>query len=137
MEIIRPILKWNGKLTPFKTVAQIDSIALHHMAHPTWTFEEVHNYHLKVNGWIGIGYNWWVGFDGKIYEGRGFNQGAGVGGENHHILSIGFQGDFETQTMSKEQYKAGVEIIKYICELVPSIKIIEGHKHWGNTACPR
>ncbi|WP_185819589.1 hypothetical protein [Salibacterium salarium] len=27
-------------------------------------------------GWNGIGYNFWISFDGKIYEGRGLNQGA-------------------------------------------------------------
>ena len=109
------------------------------MAHPTWTFEDVHNYHKIYNGWIGIGYNWWVAFDGTIYEGRGFNHGAGIGGHNSHILSIGFQGDYENvnKEMPKAQYEAGVWLIQYLMDLIPSIKNVDGHKRWNSTACPR
>lgn len=140
MFIVKPKLKWNGKLEPFYSVKlSIDSIALHHMAHPTWTFEDVHRYHRDVNKWIGIGYNWWIGFDGTIYEGRGFNKGAGVANNNSHILSIGFQGDYErvNKEMPKAQYEAGVELIRWLREQVPTIKTIDGHKHWNNTSCPR
>lgn len=139
MFIVKPKWEWNGKLEPFYSIRwSIDSIALHHMAHPTWDIYEVDNAH-KKNGWIGIGYNWWVAFDGTIYEGRGFNKGAGVGGHNSHILSIGFQGDYErvNKEMPKAQYNAGVELIRWLRKQVPSIKEIDGHKHWNSTACPR
>ena len=138
MDIKKPDIKWEGKLQPFKNLLQIDSIGLHHMAHPTWTFEEVHRFHTYTNNWIGIGYNWWIAFDGTIYMGRGFNKGAGVGGHNSHILSIGFQGDYENvnKEMPKAQYEAGVWLIRYLRNLVPSIKTVAGHKKWNATACP-
>lgn len=136
--IVKPEIKWNGRLQPFYSIKlSIDSLALHHMAHPTWNFYDVDRAH-KNNGWIGIGYNWWIAFDGTIYEGRGFNKGAGVLNHNSHILSIGFQGDYErvNKEMPKAQYDAGVQLIRWLRQQVPSIKTIDGHKHWNNTACP-
>lgn len=134
MNILKPLINWKGQLTPLNKNG-IEGIALHHMAHPSWTFEEVHRGHLN-RGWIGIGYNFWVGFDGKVYEGRGFNMGAGVKGENHTILSIGFQGNFEIQTMPEAQFNAGVELIKWLQTQLPKARIIHGHKYWATTACP-
>ena len=32
------------------------------------------NYHMDSNGWDDIGYNWGVGEDGRVYEGRGWNR---------------------------------------------------------------
>ena len=38
--------------------------------------------------------------------------------------------------MPPAQYKAGVELIKWIMGQIPSIKIVHGHKCWNNTDCP-
>jgi len=134
MNIIKPNISWRSKLTPINR-SNIDGIALHHMAHKTWDFQKTHEYHRNTLGWIGIGYNWWIGFDGKIYEGRGFNMGAGVEKHNSHLYSIGFQGDFDTQTMTAEQLKSGAELIAWLIKQVPSIKIVDQHKRWNNTSC--
>ena len=73
---------------------KVDSIALHHMAHPTADVKTVESWHIN-QGWRAFGYNFWVAFDGTVYEGRGFNMGAGVENQNDRIISIGFQGDYE------------------------------------------
>ena len=62
---------------------KVDSIALHHMAHPTADVKTVEDWHIN-QGWRAFGYNFWVAFDGTIYEGRGFNMGAGVENQNEH-----------------------------------------------------
>lgn len=135
INIVETNLIWNGELEPLNK-SNIDSIALHHMAHPTWNFLDVHRAH-QNKGWIGIGYNWWVAYDGTIYEGRGFNKGAGVGGHNSHIISIGFQGDYSTKKeMPKEQYEAGIKLIRWLRTQLPNLKKIDGHKYWNNTLCP-
>ena len=54
MEIIKPNIKWNGTLKPLD-LTMVDSIALHHMAHPTADIYEVDRWH-KANGWAGFGY---------------------------------------------------------------------------------
>ncbi len=146
MEIIKP--KWNWRYPPetdplYKE--NIIGIALHHMDHPTADIWEVERWHLeRDNGtWKGFGYNWWVGFDGKVYEGRGWNQGAGVANMNHKVISVGFQGAYHpregafNKVMPEAQYKAGVELIAWLVSQLPNKNvIIDGHKRWNNTECP-
>lgn len=115
----------------------VDSIALHHTAHPTADVKTVEGWHIN-QGWRAFGYNFFVAFDGTVYEGRGFNMGAGVENQNGHIISIGFQGDYHSKdrVMPDAQFNAGVDIIKYVMEKVPTIKQIGGHKDYMATACP-
>lgn len=116
-------------------LSKIDSIALHHMAHPTADVKTVEGWHIG-QGWRAIGYNYFVAFDGTIYEGRGLNEGAGVLGKNHHIISIGFQGDYHSKSveMPDAQFNSGIDIIKFVQSKV-SAKI-GGHKDYQATACP-
>jgi hypothetical protein len=107
------------------------------MAHQSWGIQDVHNYHRNGNGWAGIGYNWWISFDGNIYEGRGWNQGAHASGYNATSLGIGYQGDFTKQTMPDAQLKAGIELNNWLmAQLGLSTSAIVGHNQVGNTACP-
>lgn len=118
-------------------LSKVDSIALHHMAHPTADIKTVEGWHIN-QGWRALGYNFWVGFDGTVYEGRGFKLGAGVENQNGHIISIGFQGDYHSspRTMPDAQFNAGVDIIKYVMENVPTARFIGGHREFMSTACP-
>ncbi len=118
------------------TLKNVDSIAFHHMAHSTWNVKDVEKYHIYTNGWDAIGYNYWIAFDGTVYEGRGLNKGAGVSNHNSHIISIGLQGDFEIQIPTNEQYESARELVYYIKEKIPGIKNIGCHKDWNVTACP-
>ena len=127
--------KLNGSLTSLN-LSKVDAIALHHMANKTADIKTVQDWHLN-SGWVTIGYNFWVGFDGKVYEGRGFNVGAGVLNQNGHIISIGFQGAYDAQAiMPDKQFNAGIDIINYIKSKVPTIKKVAGHKDFMATACP-
>lgn len=118
-------------------LSKVDAIALHHMAHPTADVKTVEGWHIN-QGWRALGYNFWVGFDGTVYEGRGFKLGAGVENQNGHIISIGFQGDYHSKEtkMPDAQFNAGIDIIKYVMEKVPSVKKIGGHGEFMATACP-
>ena len=125
----------NEPLQPLN-LSKVDSIALHHMATDA-DVKEIERIHIN-KGWRAIGYNFWVGFDGTVYKGRGFNLGAGVDNQNGHIISIGFQGDYHSKdrVMSDVQFNAGIDIIRYVLENIPSIKKIGGHKDFMATACP-
>lgn len=118
-------------------LSRIRFIALHHMAHPTADVKTVEKWHIN-QGWRAIGYNFWVAFDGTIYEGRGFNLGAGVENKNDHIISIGFQGDYHSKSikMPVEQFNAGVDIINHVMSKLPSKVKIGGHGDFQPTACP-
>ncbi len=125
----------NEPLQPLN-LKKVDSIALHHMATDA-DVKGIEKMHVN-QGWRAIGYNFWVAFDGSVYEGRGFNLGAGVDNQNGHIISIGFQGDYHSsaRTMPDAQFNAGIDIIQYVLENVPSIRKIGGHKDFMATACP-
>jgi hypothetical protein len=118
-------------------LSKVDAIALHHMAHPTADVKTVEGWHIN-QGCRAFGYNFWVGFDGTVYEGRGFKLGAGVENQNGHIISIGFQGDYHSKDvkMPDAQFNAGIDIIKYVMENVPTAKKIGGHGEFMATACP-
>lgn len=146
MKIVKADIKWRYALTPLD-LSKVDAIALHHMAHPTAGIAEIDKWH-KDKGWAGFAYNYWIGFDGQIWEGRGLNQGAGVTSQNSHIISIGFQGNYEPffdtrgnmvqyeTEMPQAQYEAGVWLIRHLLKLLPSIKVVEGHKYFEQTSCP-
>ena len=133
------ITDWGRKINePLQALnlSKVDSIALHHMAHPTADILEVQRWHLN-QGWRAIGYNYWIGFDGAVYEGRGLNLGAGVANQNGHIISIGFQGDYDKpQSMPDAQFNAGIDLIAYLKGKIPTIKKLGGHRDFMATDCP-
>jgi len=133
MEIKKANLKFNGKLTPLQ---RVEKLVQHHMAHPTWGVHDVHKYH-QSKGWVGIGYNYWIDFDGNIYEGRGLNVGAHVEGWNSRTIGIGYQGDFTKQKMTDAQLKAGIELNQYLMtKFGLTSKDIVGHRDLAATSCP-
>jgi N-acetylmuramoyl-L-alanine amidase len=136
MKIIKREFNWSRPLKPLD-VGKITGIALHHMAHPTASMDEIHKWHL-ARGWKGFAYNYWVDYDGNVYECRGLNAGGGLLDPlNDVIISIGFQGDYDKiQTMPKAQFMAGCEIIRHLRLKVPTITTVAGHKHWQATSCP-
>lgn len=142
-------LKWRYPLTPLN-LNIVDSIALHHMANDTADIDTIHGWHLArdpdkngVGTWEGFGYNYWIDFDGTIFECRGLNRACGVGGKNGHIISVGFRGNYHYHATAKyrtsmpdAQYNAGVWLINYLKGLVPTVKNVGGHKDFSATACP-
>lgn len=142
MEIIKP--QWHWRTPPEYdplNIYNIDGIALHHMASATADIWDIEREHLQKDNytWKGFGYNWWIGFDGSVYEGRGFNLGAGVENNNSHLISVGFQGDYEYYNtfMPREQFEAGRWLIfEYLKPQLPNLQIINGHKYWNATLCP-
>jgi len=135
MKIEKPNLVFSGKLIPLK---KIDKIICHHPAHPSWDINDIHKYHRDSKGWSGIGYNYFVTFDGRIQEARGRNQGAHtLGGWNTRSLGVSFQGDFSKQLMTDEQVDSGAELIASLIKNEGlTINDVVGHGDLWNTACP-
>ena len=135
LDIKKADLKWNGNLKSLD-LPKIKYIMIHHTAHPTWNIYDVHNFHQHTNGWIGIGYNFFINPDGTVFEGRGLNVGAGATGYNYNSIHVCFAGNFENQKPSETQLENGKKLIEYLLTLVPSDVQIIGHKDIGRTACP-
>ena len=134
MNIIKANLKFNGTLTPLKSVK---FLVQHHMMHKTWNVKDVHNFHKNGRGWFGIAYNYWISFDGTIYDCRGLNQGGHVKGHNSNTIGIGYQGDFRNQDMTDAQLKAGIELNAYLAKKfnLTSDQVV-GHRDIGASDCP-
>ena len=133
INIIQPNYKWAyGATIRQKT----DYIVLHHVgAIGSFTPEQIHAEHLK-KGWRGIGYNFYVRKDGTIYHGREENA-AGGHTLDYNLVSIGicFEGNFEVETMTDAQKKAGQALIAYLKPKYPTAQIVR-HKQLNATACP-
>ena len=136
MIIHKKEFQWARPLIPLN-LSKVTGIALHHMAHPTAGMDEIHQWHL-AKGWKGFAYNYWIDYEGNVYECRGLNSGGGLLDPlNDVIISIGFQGDYDkTQTMSKAQFLAGCELIRHLRMQIPTINFVAGHKYWQATSCP-
>lgn len=109
-------------------------IVLHHAAAKTASVETVHNWHLN-NGWIGIGYHFYVRKDGKVYRGRPENWiGAHTVGKNTG-LGICAEGNFEEEQMDAAQKNAIIELLRYLLAKYGDLTIGK-HKDYSATACP-
>jgi N-acetyl-anhydromuramyl-L-alanine amidase AmpD len=107
---------------------------LHHSA-GEGTPEAIHGYHLSL-GWAGIAYHYYVRRDGKIYRGRPEDMTGGHT-TNWNWCSVGicFEGNFETESMSEAQRKAGAALVADIASRHPGI-IPGRHSQFGATSCP-
>lgn len=136
MEIIKPDLKFTKALTPLN-LSKVDGIAIHHSEHETADIYEIHKWHLG-NGWLGVGYNYFIDKQGRIFEGRGLNVGSHTGDNNSHLIGICFQGDYHNvkRVMPDVQYNAGVWLAKRIASILGRSVALEGHNYWRATMCP-
>ena len=66
MTIFDETYTWNGNLTWRN---QTTHAILHHAAMSKATAQDIHRIH-RANGWVGIGYHYFVRKDGLIYRGR-------------------------------------------------------------------
>ncbi len=98
--------------------------------------EVIHNYHKNTLNWAGIGYHFYIRRDGSIYRGRPENMvGAHAGGNNSDSIGICFEGDFNQETMTEAQIKAGQELVAYLKEKY-GISKVQRHSDVCNTSCP-
>uniref|UniRef100_A0A034VF87 Peptidoglycan-recognition protein LF n=1 Tax=Bactrocera dorsalis TaxID=27457 RepID=A0A034VF87_BACDO len=69
-------------------------------------------FHVHSNGWGDIGYNFLIGGDGLVYEGRGwYNQGAHTTGYNGNSICIAFIGTFNVEVPTEKDLKAAQLLI--------------------------
>lgn len=97
---------------------------------------EYHQQHLN-QGWSGLGYNFTVDLDGKIYKGRDPKYiPSGILGHNKDSIHICAIGNFENMIMPAVQKEAIKWLVAYCVRTWPTIKYAKGHKEITNTDCP-
>jgi len=68
---------------------------------------------MSVTGWWDIGYNFLVGEDGNVYEGRGWNNmGAHVRGHNRNSIGIAIIGNFGSRKPNYAALYAATQLIR-------------------------
>uniref|UniRef100_A0A0K8TH54 Peptidoglycan-recognition protein n=1 Tax=Lygus hesperus TaxID=30085 RepID=A0A0K8TH54_LYGHE len=95
--------------------------------------------HQLVNGWQDIGYNFAVGGEGSVYEGRGWDV-VGAHAVSYNVKSIGICmiGDFVENLPPAAQIQSLRELIEAGVQLgyiSPDYKLI-GHRQVSATECP-
>ncbi|KAI4481861.1 hypothetical protein M0804_009382 [Polistes exclamans] len=95
--------------------------------------------HIDVRGWFDIGYNFVIGEDGNIYEGRGWNKvGAHAPGYNFQSIGICVIGDFSDFLPNAAALRALNSLISCGVSL-GKIKLdynVIGHRQARDTICP-
>ncbi|XP_073948318.1 peptidoglycan-recognition protein LB-like isoform X2 [Choristoneura fumiferana] len=121
---------------------------IHHSYIPgaCFNFEEcqqsmrwMQNFHMDTQGWTDIGYNFAVGSDGAVYEGRGWHTvGAHAFGYNVQSIGIVLIGDWVSNLPPPKQLQAVQELIAVGVKLgyISSNYHVIGHRQVAATECP-
>ncbi|GJQ76801.1 hypothetical protein Trydic_g14426 [Trypoxylus dichotomus] len=97
------------------------------------------NFHMDTNGWADIGYNFLIGGNGEIYQGRGWGRtGAHAPGFNNRSLGIAFIGTFTSGLPPAAAINAFHALIN--CSTgngnLRTDYWLLGHRQASATACP-
>lgn len=120
---------------PLAKRAATEHLILHHSAVKGISAQTIHSGHL-ANGWSGIAYHYYVRANGDVYRGRPEDtQGGHTKNMNERSIGICFEGNFDGEEMSAEQFEAGRALIADICSRYEGIKVSR-HSDHNATACP-
>lgn len=132
MKINEVTYTWHGALTKRRATTRI---ILHHAAASKCTAQQIHSWHL-ANGWVGIGYHFFVRKDGSVYRGRPETVvGAHAGNNNYDSIGICFEGSFDREQMNDVQRTAGAELVAYLKDKYGITKV-QKHSDVNATGCP-
>lgn len=147
----------NPLLWPLEYPVKVKKIIIHHTATTGTISDEeasmraVYYYHAVTRGWGDIGYNYIVGPDGTVFEGRAGGDGVVAGhaqGYNTGSVGIALLGDYQSNPLPAPMMKSLEGLIYEKAELWnidPNgagkfrgevINNILGHRDVGSTACP-
>ncbi|XP_013870469.1 peptidoglycan recognition protein 5 [Austrofundulus limnaeus] len=99
----------------------------------------IQRFHMNDRDFDDIGYNFLVGGDGLVFEGRGWGVvGAHTKGHNRDTLGIAFMGNYTNDTPSKDALQSVKQLLisgVSLGFLQPQF-VLFGHRDLGNTICP-
>ncbi|KAF5308817.1 hypothetical protein FQR65_LT06050 [Abscondita terminalis] len=140
---------WNARVTNLSnlSVNPVGHVIVHHSAGPSCSTEgtckqrvkSIQNYHITQNRWTDIGYNFLIGEDGNVYEGRGWGK-SGAHAPNYNDKSIGICiiGDYSNSAPNVAALNALKLLI--LCgeesgQIRSDYKLL-GHRQVRDTLCP-
>lgn len=99
----------------------------------------IQNFHIDGNRWADIGYNFLIGDNGFVYEGRGWRkQGAHAPNYNTKSIGISFIGTFTNKLPTVAALNAAKSLIS--CGVskneIHKLYSLIGHRQAVSTECP-
>ncbi|MCL2547117.1 MAG: N-acetylmuramoyl-L-alanine amidase [Oscillospiraceae bacterium] len=112
-----------------------NTIIIHHV-YGRGTVRDIHRWH-QGRGWSGIGYHFYVDFDGSIWRGRDMRHvGAHTVGQNNTSVAIVVNGNHHTNDrVSDAMFNALVWLVGHIRSVYGNL-LVRGHDEFANTNCP-
>lgn len=100
---------------------------------------DIQKFHMETRGWDDIAYNFLIGGDGHVYEGRGFDKyGACVKGFNIDSICIAFIGTFTNVAPTNRQLEIAQQLLLDGIKLnkLKSDYRLYGHRQLATTESP-
>ncbi|CAD1474526.1 unnamed protein product, partial [Heterotrigona itama] len=117
-------------------------VLIHHSDSDSCTTQAIcqaKNYHMDNKSWEDIGYNFLIGEDGNIYEGRGWSKhGSHSRPYNSKSIGICMIGNFNHHNPNAAAIKAVQDLIEYgvsLGKIQENYKLF-GHRQTTQTTCP-
>ena len=124
------------RLYPFRITPL--GIIVHHTTgaskNPAERVKAHDRYHTKTLGWRSIGYNFLIGENGEIFEGRGWRQGAATRGWNWRSISIAYIGSGDELT--EEAKKGFIKAVAGVRKKYGQQLWVKCHRDFSKTYCP-
>lgn len=157
-----PRKQWDARPWTRRADMRLDNVAgivLHHtVTEQRGNLEQivrsVQAYHMDGRGWSDIAYNFLIGADGRVFEGRGWANESGATGKKNlageflddadkRFYSVCFIGDYSTlpeqkgHTLSEPQVEAFRRLrVNYLMAAKPEAGAVVTHNQFKATACP-
>ena len=132
MKVIEANLPRNGNFT---RRSKTDEVILHHAEASSATVWDINDWHLS-NGWVGIGYHYYIRKDGSIYRGRPeWAVGAHATGHNDRSIGICCEGAYMTETMPAAQLASLKALLRDIMGRYGTMPL-KRHRDVNSTSCP-
>ncbi|XP_075771204.1 peptidoglycan recognition protein 1-like [Pelodiscus sinensis] len=99
----------------------------------------VQDLHMVTWRWTDIGYNFLIGEDGRVYEGRGWGtQGSHAKNWNHKSLGFSFLGTFCKTAPNAAALNAAQRLIRCAVSrgFLSHSYTLKGHRNVNPTSCP-
>jgi len=128
-----------SQLRPLKD-AKVKGIVVHHTTgsaiEPERMIGAHDRYHKYTRGWSGgLAYNWLVSGDGRIWEGRGWNQGGATKNWNDRSVAVAYLGDSNHQ-LPQDAKAALVTVFDAVHAKYGRDLWIKVHSDFKATDCP-
>ncbi|MDD3302154.1 MAG: N-acetylmuramoyl-L-alanine amidase [Candidatus Gracilibacteria bacterium] len=144
--LLETITKENGHelVWPIQKSNYVKSIIVHHTDTSSNSsldaIRSIYQYHALTKGWGDIGYNYLIGYDGEIFEGRSggdYVVGAHTLRNNRSSVGIAVIGKYSDDEITDKQYESLKKLVTYLSEKygIDTTKQATYHRDCNSKTC--